>query len=77
MAKLTREQLDIELDKLAEWVPAMQESTAEADQSDAFAGMAGRIEARADSADLAHVYYRVQRILSDNCMVPTDDGPCA
>jgi len=55
----------------------MQESTAEADQSDAFAGMAGRIEARADPADLDQVHDRMQRILSDNCMVPSDEGPCA
>lgn len=77
MAKLTREQLDVELDKLAAWVPAMLESTTEADQSDAFAARAGLIEARAEPADHDHVHSRMQRILSDNCMVPTDDGPCA
>ena len=77
MAKLTRDQLDIELDNLAAWVPAMQESTAEADQSDAFALRAGALETRAEPADLEHLHIRLQRILSDNCMVPTGDGPCA
>lgn len=77
MPKKTRAALDLELDKLAAWVPAMLDSTAESDQMDAFAGMAELVEGAAAPEDLAHVHDRLQRILSDNCMVPTDEGPCA
>ncbi|MGV8931972.1 MAG: hypothetical protein ACOH1R_07685 [Luteimonas sp.] len=77
MLKKSRLDLDIELDKLAAWVPLMLESTADAEQMDVFTGMVKLVEATADSLDLAHVHDRVQRILSDNCMVPSDEGPCA
>lgn len=77
MVKKSRLALDIELDKLAAWVPLMLESTADAEQMDVFTGMVKLVEATADSLDLAHVHDRVQRILSDNCMVPSDEGPCA
>jgi hypothetical protein len=77
MAKLGRAALDIELDKLAAWVPVMLDSVAASDQMDAFAGKAELIEDAASPDDLPHVHHRIQRILSDNCMVPSDEGPCA
>jgi hypothetical protein len=77
MAKLARAALDIELDKLAAWVPVMLDCTAETEQMDAFAGMAELVEEAATPDDLPHVHDRLQRILSDNCMVPSDEGPCA
>ena len=77
MVKKSRLALDIELDKLAAWVPLMLESTADAEQMDVFTGMVKLVEASADATDIPHVHDRVQRILSDNCMVPSDEGPCA
>ena len=77
MRKKSRANLDIELEKFAAWVPTMLATTAETDQIDAFAGQAEMIEAAASPADLPHVHDALQRILSDNCMVPTDEGPCA
>lgn len=77
MPTKSRAALDLELDKLAAWVPAMLESTEESDQMDAFAGMAELVEDAASPDDLPHVHDRIQRILSDNCMVPSDEGPCA
>jgi hypothetical protein len=55
----------------------MLASTAATDQMDAFAGRAELIEEAAAPADQDHVHGRLQAILSDNCMVPTDEGPCA
>lgn len=77
MVMKSRLALDIELDKLAAWVPLMLESTSDAEQMDVFTGMVKLVEASADAVDIAHVHDRVQRILSDNCMVPSDEGPCA
>lgn len=77
MTKKTRTELDIELAKLAAWVPAMLEATEASDQMDAFAGMAQLIEDAAAPEDLQHVHDKLQHILSDNCMVPSDEGPCA
>jgi hypothetical protein len=77
MAKLGRASLDIELDKLAAWVPLMLDSVESSEQMNEFAGMAELIEAAATSDDLPHVHHRIQRILSDNCMVPSDEGTCA
>ena len=77
MIKKSRRELDKELDKFAAWVPLMLESTADAEQMDVFTEMVKLIEASADAPDIPHVHDRVQRILSDNCMVPSDEGPCA
>ena len=77
MVMKSRLALDIELDKLAAWVPLMLETTADVEQMDVFSGMVKLIEGAAESENLAHVHDRVQRILSDNCMVPSDEGPCA
>lgn len=73
----SRVELDQDLDELAAWVPAMLAETDAASQMDAFAGRAELIEDAAGPEDLAHVHDRLQRILSDNCMVPSEDGPCA
>ena len=77
MVKKSRRELDIELDKLAAWVPLMLESTADSEQMDVFTGMVKLVEATSNASDLPYVHDRVQRILSDNCMVPSDEGPCA
>lgn len=77
MAHKPRNELDIELDQLEAWVPEMLVSTAESDQMNVFAGRAETIEDAAGSKDLPHVHSRIQKILSDNCMVPSDEGPCA
>jgi hypothetical protein len=55
----------------------MLDSVESSEQMNEFAGMAELIEAAATSDDLPHVHHRIQRILSDNCMVPSDEGPCA
>lgn len=74
--KVTRAKLDVELDTLAQWVPAMLDSTDDVDQMNAFACMRDTIESAAKPDDVAHVHDRAQEILSDNCMVPGEDGPC-
>lgn len=77
MPTKSRAELNAELDDLAAWVPTMLESTPDADQMDALAKRAELIESAAARIDADHVHNRVQRILSDNCMVPSDEGPCA
>lgn len=72
-----REQLDEEIDALAAWMPTMLAETEESSQIDAFAGRAELIEEQAGPDDLSHVRDRLQKILVDNCMVPSDEGPCA
>ncbi len=74
--KLARAKLDVELDALAEWVPAMLASTDEVAQMNAFADMTETIESAARPDDVAYVLDRAQEILSENCMVPGEDGPC-
>lgn len=73
----SRVELDQDLDELAAWVPAMLTETDEGSQMDAFAGRADVITDAAGPDDTAYVHDRLQRILSDNCMVPSDEGPCA
>ena len=75
--KKTRSELDTELDKLALEVPEMMKGTDPAFQIDAFAGMAEVIEDAAGTEDARYVSDRLQKIRSDNCLVPSDEGPCA
>ena len=77
MTMKTRAELDQSLDELDAWVPIMLTTTAEVDQMDAFNMRAEQIKRAAAPTDQIHVHDVVQRILSDNCMVPSDEGPCA
>ncbi len=77
MPTKSRADLNIELNRLAAWVPNMLATTSETDQMNAFAGRAELIESAAARIDRVHVQGTLQRILSANCMVPTDEGPCA
>ena len=72
-----REQLDEEIDALADWMPTMLAETEASSQMDAFAGRAELIEDQAGPDDAAHVRERLQRILVEHCMLPADEGPCA
>ena len=74
---MSRTEIDRALAELAEWVPGMLAETDESSQMDAFAGRADLIADGAGPDDTAYVHDRLQRILSDNCMVPSDEGPCA
>ena len=67
-----REELDEEIDALALWMPGMLAETEETDQIDAFAGRAELIEDEAGPDDASHVYERLQKLLVEHCLVPTD-----
>ena len=71
-----REQLDEEINALADWMPTMLTETEASSQMDAFAGRAVLIEDQAGPDDAAHVRERLQRILVEHCLIPTDEGPC-
>ena len=77
MPTKSRAELTAELDNLAAWLPTMLKTAPDADQMDAFAKRAELIENSAARIDQSYVHKVVQRILSDNCMIPTDEGPCA
>lgn len=72
----SRSELDADLDALAAWMPAMLAETDEASQIDAFAGRAELIEDQAGPDDSAHVHDRLQQLLVEHCLVPSDEGPC-
>lgn len=72
-----RAMLDEEIDALAAWMPEMLEETDAVFQIEAFAGRADLIEDQAGPDDKAHVHERLQSILVEHCLVPTDEGPCA
>ena len=74
---MSRTEIDQALAELAAWVPSMLSETDEGSHMDAFAGRAELIEDQAGPDDVAYVHDRLQQILSDNCMVPSDEGPCA
>lgn len=74
---MSRTELDKALADLAAWVPGMLAATDESSQMDAFAGRADLIADGAWPDDTAYLHDRLQRILSDNCMVPSDEGSCA
>lgn len=71
-----REQLDEEIDALADWMPTMLAETDESSQMDAFAGRAELIDDQAGPDDAAHVRERLQRTLVEHCLIPADEGPC-
>lgn len=75
-SKLSRSDLDAELDSLAAWVPKMLTETDEHCHMDAFAGHAEGIEARTAHEDHDHYWSRVQCILRENGLIPGDDEPC-
>ena len=55
----------------------MLAETEETDQIDAFAGRAGLIEYEAGPDDASYVHERLQQLLVEYCLLPTDEGPCA
>lgn len=77
MDKLTREELDEQLDELAACVPQMMAETEESSHSDAFAGIADELLERTSAEDRPHVWSRLQCILRDNGLIPGDEEPCA
>ncbi|WP_394005082.1 hypothetical protein ACF3M1_08230 [Luteimonas sp. WGS1318] len=77
MPKLSRIELDNELNSLGAWVPAMLAETDEHCHMDTFAGHADEIEARTAHEDQDHYWSRLQCILRDKGMVPRADEPCS
>lgn len=72
----SRAELDEAIDALAEWMPSMLAETEESCQMGEFAARAEDIEEQAGAADLPYVHDRLQRILVEHCLVPSDEGPC-
>lgn len=72
----SRTELDAELDALAAWLPEMLAETDEACQIGEFAGRAEDIEDAAGPDDTAYVHDRLQRLLVEHCLIPSDEGPC-
>lgn len=72
----SRTDLDREIDELAAWVPSMLAKTDKADQMAAFAARAEPITDAAGADDHRHVWLRIQGLLTEHCLVPTDEGAC-
>lgn len=77
MPTLTRADLDYKLDLLRDGMPSLLRETREEDQMDAFAGIADGILESAGSEDRDHVWSRMQCILRDFGLIPSDEEPCS
>lgn len=77
MPTLTRADLDYKLDLLRDAMPAFLRGTREEDQMEAFAGIADGIREAAGPEDQAHVWSRMQCILRDFGLIPSDEEPCS